>query len=154
MARSSIKYAQYPNSKPKSRLHSTSTSRSIYDYDRYIGERVKYRNEFLTQSRVEQVFDFYGLRQNDYDDETEGFFDEYDPVKEGNEIQLSLRLETIEEVENKLLDMISRYQRALDVMGSFALMWHDLMADIETIPHLQEEFDKFQMIRKMRGGKA
>jgi hypothetical protein len=156
MARSSIKYAPYPNSKPVNQLHSSHFKKPLRDYDREIGDRVKYRNEFLTQARVEQIFDFYGLRENNYYDrvETSNEYDEEYSQKEGQEVQLCLELENLEDVEEKLRDMILKYQRALDVMGSFALLWHDLMMDLETIPHLEEEFNKFQMIRKMRGGQA
>lgn len=118
---------------------------------------MKYHNGFLTQDRVRQKFGFYtdgsyeGWDQDEVEEDNYQLeLDDRHFVPDG--VQLELKLETTDELEGKLRNMISRYKAAIDHMGAYALLWDDLMEDIENNRHLEEEFKKFQMLRKLSGG--
>lgn len=118
----------------------------------------KYHNEsLLSASRVHQVFGF-DVHTGDYwGDEVEDSMGEYELElddshyrREGE--QLELELETIDELEGRFRTMMRRYESAIHAMAADALQWHDLMCDIEEDEHLEKEFNKFQMLRKLSGG--
>lgn len=119
-------------------------------------EGLKYGSTFLSQDRVEQVFDFDLNRDFYYGgDEAEDCekSSERDAIlHDVVEQQLSLSLESIDEVEARLVRQIKKYRRATDSMAACALLWWDLMTDLQENPHLAEEFHKFQMLRKLSGG--
>ncbi len=125
--------------------------------DRLRGRGVmRYHNPLLTQDRVRQVFGYY-IGEHDYEDDCEAVGDyeaELDDrhYKSDYAVQLEFNLETSDTLEGEHRKMITRYNNAIEYMGSAALMWEDLMSDLEEFPHLKEEFDKFQMLRKLSGG--
>lgn len=121
-------------------------------------KNLRYDNTFLNQDRVEQIF---GVElDSDYcrdgneivdDIDVEDFFYKSSPeIEEG--YQYSLNLENVDEVEAKLVRAIRKYREATAKMAGMALLWHDLMEDLEDNPHLQEAYDRFHMLRKLSGG--
>lgn len=146
---------------PNNGLYASKASSSRYYSNNGTRERLRNvgelgsNNTFLTPDRVDQVFDFNLFGENYYgecvcDEKQE---DECDaPLHEFSEVQLSLNMETIDEVEAKLVKQINKYRRATEAMAGCALLWWDLMTDLNKNPHLAEEFKKFQMLRKLSGG--
>lgn len=118
---------------------------------------MKYTGGVLTQDRVAQKFGFYYDHDPDYygdevalKEESVYQLSDYDLVPD--EYQYELPLKNVDEVEGELNLMIRKYQYAMERMGVAALLWDDLMEDLEDNPHLAEEFNKFQMLRKLSGG--
>ena len=120
--------------------------------------RLKYGNSVLTQDRVEQVFgydfetgSYYGQECDDMEGNYElELTEEHFVPEEG--YQYEMQLDNVDVVEGKLTSMILRYRDAIHAMGAQALLWNDLMEDIEDNEHLAAEFAKFQMLRKLSGG--
>jgi hypothetical protein len=119
---------------------------------------LKYGNPtLLNQDRVEQKFGIDLSRSPDwYHDEEYDVEDAVHSPSEreyvGPEIQYELNLKTTDELERDLVHQIRRYRYATEVMAAAAVMWDDLMEDIEDDDYLAQEFAKFQMIRKLKGG--
>lgn len=143
---------------PTAKSYGRSTSpRSHRDELRGV-EHLRYGNPtFLTQDRVEQKFGIDLSRDpNYYGDECESVGDDVYELREWDyvqdEIQYELPLKTPEEFERDLVTQIRKYRNAINVMAASAIMWDDLMEDLEDDDHLREQFDKFQMLRKLKGG--
>lgn len=118
---------------------------------------LRYSNTFLSQERVDQIFGVdldSSYCREDGEEICEAKDDFYykspEELEEG--FQYSLPLESVDEVEAKLVRAIKKYREATAKMAGMALLWHDLMEDLEDNPHLQEAFDRFHMLRKLSGG--
>lgn len=135
-------------------------SRRTSHRDRLAGRyNVRYSNPLLTQDRVSQVFGYNPFSGGYYDDDcydVEADSGEYQLQEEDfvpENYQYELPLTNVETLEGDHRKMITRYERALEIMGAQALLWEDLMADLRENPHLEQEFNKFQMLRKLSGGR-
>ncbi|MNK56472.1 hypothetical protein D3C87_755130 [compost metagenome] len=117
---------------------------------------IRYHNNMLTQDRVYQMFSFDIDRDDDYYGEatkdSSYEFELQDEHYYAEDHQYELPLENVDELEGKLQKMINKYQSAIEHMGAMALLWSDLMDDLDANPHLQAQFDQFQMLRKLSGG--
>lgn len=119
---------------------------------------IPYHNPLLTQDRVYQVFRYdienqsgYGISEDCDESDYKWEPDEEDFVKDEG-YQYELELTNVDTLEGEHRKMIRAYQDAIEHMGAMALLWHDLMMDLEANPHLKDQFDKFQMLRKLSGG--
>lgn len=122
-------------------------------------ESIRYGSPtWLSADRVEQVFDFYIDREFYYTDsvadEAEVHLVESQVEHDEDEIQLSLPLENVDEVEAQLVRAIRKYRNATENMAICALSWWNLMEDIRENDLLREEFEKFQMLRSLSGGRT
>lgn len=120
--------------------------------------QIRYHNPLLTQDRVRQVFGFH--TEYDYDDYEVAEASPYDythsPTEDENVYigyQYELPLTNVDTLEGEHRKMITKYQRAIEIMGAQALLWEDLMSDLEDHPHLKTQFEQFQMLRKLSGGR-
>lgn len=125
-------------------------------------DQIPYHNNLLTIDRVQQVFGYY-LGNSEDGEASDQVGSEGEVIMEPWENdanrgyayenqQLSLTLKPIEVIEHEHRTMIRKYQRAIEYMGAMALLWHDLMEDLEEHPHLKEQFTQFQFVRKLSGG--
>lgn len=93
-------------------------------------------------------------------DEIFSQFDFYDPemyeTVSSNEpmisepYQLSLELESKEEIEQKLRHQIKKYEYGYEKMSIYALRWYQLIEDISSDEELEQLFNDLQMLRKLR----
>ncbi|MNV23601.1 hypothetical protein D3C71_1146220 [compost metagenome] len=97
---------------------------------------------------IDRDDDYYGEATKDSSYE----FELQDEHYYAEDHQYELPLENVDELEGKLQKMINKYQSAIEHMGAMALLWSDLMDDLDANPHLQAQFDQFQMLRKLSGG--
>ncbi len=120
---------------------------------------IPYHNPLLTQDRVYQVFHYdmddfsgHGITEDEAYYEHDIWEPEEEDFVQEEGYQYELPLTNVDTLEGEHRKMIRAYQEAIEHMGAMALLWNDLMDDLKTNPHLKEQFDKFQMLRKLSGG--
>jgi hypothetical protein len=113
---------------------------------------MKYTHRLLSQDRVSQVFGYYF---NDYHDKVDDI-DDYDYQHKmeypslPDEYQLSLELESLSDMYKSHKMMIEKYDSAIHRMAASALLWHDLMEDIENSTMLKAKFEELQTLRALK----
>jgi hypothetical protein len=75
-------------------------------------------------------------------------------IEDAEPVQLNFELETVRDMENRLLNEISKFKRGYQKMMVYALQWHHLMEELDSNPQLEKMFNDLQMIRKLTGSEA
>jgi len=110
------------------------------------------KSAYYSQIDPQTLWDYFGAYVGEVDDavEAEDFFDPYgedESVYVPHEnYQFSLPLETVEDLERRHRQAIQQYQRATERMGVSAMLWEQLMEDLEDNPSAQQQFNDLIMI--------
>jgi len=113
-----------------------------------------YKKEASFVSLTEDIFsvDTYDDGDAKADDDEDFEASENYLTKDYEPYQLSLELETTDELRKRLHQTIRRYEIGYEKMCAYAIRWHYLMEDVENIEQIHDQFNNLQMVRKLMGG--